>query len=152
MHSKAHIARKVLKLLALAERPGSPAEGAAARKAADGLIKEYGLTDEDLEIRRDLEAELYGHADRQRDVARGYVPRSSSTRPSGSSVALADHELHPNRVHLAWDYMTSVCGVSPTFVWVPDRDKLLTFDDPCPHCLATGIFDTRKERRRLAAP
>jgi Protein of unknown function (DUF2786) len=153
MHSKQHIMRKVLKLLALAERPGSKAEGIAAAAAAAGLRKEYGITDEDLELRAGLEAELHGGTDRasERDVARGYSQRDGSGRPEASDVALADHQRHPDRVHLAYDYMSSVCGVRPTFVWVFERDQLLTFDDSCPHCLATGIFDTRRERKRLTA-
>lgn len=153
MHSKQHIMRKVLKLRALAERPGTKAEGAAAAAAAAGLCKEYGITDEDLELRAGLEAELHGGTDRasERDVARGFAQRNDgSGRPIGSAVALADHEQHPDRVHLAYDYMSSVCGVRPTFVWVFERDQLLTFEDSCPHCLATGIFDTRRERKRLA--
>lgn len=169
MHSKSQIARKVLKLRALAARPGSVAEGEAATAAAASLVKEYGLTEAGIRLEAELDQYL-GPApdraaerdrvrrDRRRDDWRDFdtaptdkEPRRgpASQRPRASELVLEQHEKNPDRVHLAYDYLSSVCGVRPTFVWVFERDKLLTFDDPCPFCLASGIFDTRKARKRL---
>jgi hypothetical protein len=136
-------ARRVVKLRALAERPGSPGEGKAAAELADELVTRFDLGPDELETRERLDEYYAGPDYSARPKARGDRPRAAA------GAVLVDHEEHPDRVHLAFDHMRSVCGVDPTFVWVRERDKLLTYDDPCLHCLATGMIDTRHPRRRL---
>lgn len=160
MLTKDQIARKILKLRALAERPGSPAEGDAAREAIRSLMKDYGITDDDLRLRAAVdeattgpdraaaEAAAWGTWQNPTERLRRRGPPSGRPEPA-AGVILSEHHLNPNRVHLAYDYMSSVCGVQPSFVWVFEREKLLTFDDPCPFCLATGMVDTRRARKRL---
>jgi hypothetical protein len=158
MVSKDKAARRVAKLLELGRRPGTPAEGVAARKAAAELTAEYGLTDDDIRLARDVDrileqpdraAESY-RARRDREARRD-DHKHRDDRPIATDYVLEQHRAHPERVHLAYDDMSSVCGVRPTFVWVKLRDELLGFDDPCPFCLASGIFDTRQARKRLGA-
>jgi len=159
MLPKDKIARRVVKLLELGRRPGTEAEGVAARKAAAELTAEYNLTDDDLRLARELDGllEQPDHAaqrhrarrERQPDREQDYDRHGK--RPIATDYVLEQHRIYPERVHLAYDDMSSVCGVRPTFVWVMERDKLLTFDDPCPFCLASGIFDTRQARKRLTA-
>jgi len=149
MLTRDQVARKILKLRALAARPGSEAEGDAAREAAATLMRDYGITADDLRLRAEVDQATTG-PDRAAEQARAEPRRGPpSSRPVAARAVATDHALHPNRVHLAYDYESSVCGVRPTFVWVHTRDKLLTFDDPCPHCIVSGVLDTRTARKRL---
>jgi hypothetical protein len=156
MHSKDKIARRVVKLLELGKRPGTEAEGIAARKAAAELTAEYGLTDDDLRLARELDGLLEQpdraaeHDRARRDRERhGKQDQARGDRPVATDYVLEQHRIHPERVHLAYDDLSSVCGVRPTFVWCKLRDELLGFDEPCPYCLASGVIDTRQARKRL---
>ncbi len=148
--TKERAIEQILRLRALAERPGTRAEGESARDISERLMGQYDVTAEDLRERIELDEALAAEPPRPGDPNMADYP-SWWPRPTpryGAGVratrqSLADHDAFPDRVHMAYNEMISVCGAEPTFVWAFDRAILEKSGNACPHCMAVGLLTTR---------
>lgn len=149
---------QILRLRAMAERPGTPAEGAAARDIAERLMGQYDVTAADIEARIELDAAVHDqpveHDAPDMSNYPDWWPRPKPRRGAGvraTARSLADHDEFPDRVHMAYDDMISICGARPTFVWTYERAIAEKSGNACPHCMDVGLLTTRIPRLEAAA-
>jgi hypothetical protein len=159
--------RRIMRLRALAARPGTPEEGDTAGRAARALAEREKISEDEIagfekanklgagEIDpndADLWAELIRVVLRaNRDRGRGFHGKAPHGVDWPSATAVQDHISRPDRVHMAIDNWQAVCGVTPntnpkkpSFVWTYTRAIALTSGMPCQHCLSVGLLDARR--------
>jgi Protein of unknown function (DUF2786) len=144
---------QIMRLRALAERPGTAAEGAAARDIAERLMGQHDVSADDIADRIAQDAAVHDqpveHDAPDMSAYPAWWPRPKARTGPGvraTARSLADHDEFPDRVHMAYNEMISVCGARPTFVWTYERAIAEKSGNACPHCMDVGLLTTRIPR------
>lgn len=138
--TKREAIQRVLKVRALGRRPGTHFEGAAADQVARHIMERFQITESELAAAAAVE---------DNEPSAGVVEQPPQHRRAALDVILRDHQQHPERVHMAINFMMAICGVRPTFVWTESREIAIASGVPCPHCLDIGITDARRPWDRV---